>query len=54
MLGLHLLLFTGKGEVYTLEEYADWLREAGFGAIRTLPIARESLHPSCAVIGRKP
>ena len=54
LLGLHLLLFTGKGEVYTTREYAGWLRKAGFRGIRVMRIAQESLHPSCAVVGRKP
>ncbi|MBI4676735.1 MAG: methyltransferase [Elusimicrobia bacterium] len=53
LLGLHLLLFTGKGAVYTTKEYSDWMRQAGFRPVSHMPIAQESLHPSVAVIGRK-
>jgi len=54
LLGLHVLLFTGKGEVYTLREYRHWLKEAGFRGTECFQVAKESLHPSWAVIGRKP
>jgi 3-hydroxy-5-methyl-1-naphthoate 3-O-methyltransferase len=53
-LGLHLLVFTGRGNVYTLEEYADWMRKDGFKPVSHRPVASGSLYPSVAVIGRKP
>ncbi|MBI4423531.1 MAG: methyltransferase [Elusimicrobia bacterium] len=53
LLGLHLLLFTGKGEVYTLQEYRTWLRDRGFQKLYNIKIAAESLHPSFAVVGTK-
>lgn len=53
LLNVHLLVFTGKGAVYTPDEYADWMREAGLDVILKIPIAAASLHPSLAVIGRK-
>ncbi|MBI5881774.1 MAG: class I SAM-dependent methyltransferase [Elusimicrobia bacterium] len=54
LLGLHLLLFTGKGAVYTVKDYAGWMRAAGLGRVVSMPIARQSLHPSTAVVGVKP
>lgn len=54
VLDLHLLVFTGKGRVYSASEYRGWLAGAGLEGIRTLRIAAESLHPSAAVVGRKP
>ncbi len=53
ILAVHLLLFTGKGNVYTLEEYAGWMRRIGFQRISHKRIAADSLHPSMAVIGHK-
>lgn len=54
LLNVHLLVFTGKGQAYTAAEYRAWMKESGFRAERTLPIAPESPFPSLAVIGRKP
>jgi SAM-dependent methyltransferase len=54
LLNLHLLVFTGKGSAYTADQYAGWLRGAGFGGLERVPVARESLHPSLAVLGYKP
>ena len=53
LLNLHVLLFTGKGSAYTPAEYASWMRDAGLRSVTKIPIARASLHPSLAVIGRK-
>ncbi|MBI5623432.1 MAG: methyltransferase [Elusimicrobia bacterium] len=53
LLALHLLVFTSKGRVYTVREYADWMRRAGFGRISVKPVAPESMHPSTAIIGCK-
>ncbi|MBI4061628.1 MAG: methyltransferase domain-containing protein [Elusimicrobia bacterium] len=53
LMSLHVLLFTGKGRAYTAAEYEGWLRGAGFKALSGIPIAKESLHPSLAVVGRK-
>ena len=53
LMSLHVLLFTGKGRAYTAGEYTGWQRDAGFGRIARIPICRESLHPSLAVVGRK-
>ncbi|MDE2490514.1 MAG: methyltransferase domain-containing protein [Elusimicrobia bacterium] len=54
LLNVHLLAFTGRGAVYTPEEYESWLREAGFRRAGRIRVARGSLHPSLAVVGRKP
>ncbi|HBL15655.1 MAG TPA: hypothetical protein DD417_02530 [Elusimicrobia bacterium] len=53
MLAVHLLVFTGRGNVYTLKEYAGWLREKGFRDISHERIAVDSLYPSTAIIGHK-
>lgn len=54
LLNVHLLVFTGKGSAYTADEYAAWLRQAGFGSIERIPVSPDSLHPSLAVVGYKP
>lgn len=53
LMSLHVLLFTGKGRAYTAAEYSGWLRDEGFRKLSRIPICRESLHPSLAVVGRK-
>lgn len=53
MLGVHLLVFTGRGNVYTLKQYSDWMKEKGFKRIIHKRVAVNSLSPSTAVIGRK-
>ncbi|MBI2071210.1 MAG: methyltransferase domain-containing protein [Elusimicrobia bacterium] len=53
LLALHLLLFTGKGSVYTLDEYRSWMNNAGFNRISDISIAKNSLHPSVAIVGQK-
>lgn len=53
LLNLHLLVFTGKGRVYTPGEYRRWMRDAGFAPAPSIKIAKDSLHPSLAVVGRK-
>jgi hypothetical protein len=52
-LAIHLLVFTGRGNVYTLKEYGGWMRQKGFRDVAHRAIAVKSLHPSTAVIGRK-
>lgn len=53
LMSLHVLLFTGKGRAYTVDEYDSWLRGESFTGISHIPIARKSLHPSLAIVGRK-
>ncbi len=53
MLSLHLLVFTGKGNVYTLGDYVGWMRGKGFKRITHKPVASGSLYSSVAIIGRK-
>lgn len=53
LLNVHLLVFTGKGEAYTRDEYRGWMRAAGFRTVTAVPIAAASPFPSWAVIGRK-
>ena len=53
MLAVHLLVFTGRGNVYTLRQYAGWMRRFGFRDISYRRVGRASLYPSVAVIARK-
>jgi ubiquinone/menaquinone biosynthesis C-methylase UbiE len=36
LFGLNMLLHTSDGNVYTMAEYRQWLREAGFSSIKTV------------------
>ncbi|MBI5595422.1 MAG: methyltransferase domain-containing protein [Elusimicrobia bacterium] len=54
MLAVHLLVFTGRGNVYTLGQYSGWLRAAGFRGLRHRRVAAGGSYPSLAVIGTKP
>ncbi len=42
MFALNMLVNTNAGSVYTLAEYSQWLRDAGFDRIETLDIASHS------------
>lgn len=53
MLAVHLLVFTGRGNVYALRQYEGWMRRSGFRDISHRRIGAASLYPSVAVIGRK-
>lgn len=53
LLAVHLLVFTGRGNVYTLAQYASWLRRKGFKNVFHRRVATGTLYPSVAVIGRK-
>ena len=50
---LHMLVFTGTGNVYTVSDYAGWMRRAGLTPRGGIPLAAGSLNPSLALIGRK-
>lgn len=54
MFALHMLVFTGAGDVYTRSDYSGWMREAGFRSISAFPIAESSVTPSAAIVGVKP
>lgn len=53
MLAVHLLVFTGRGNVYTLKDYAGWMRKAGLKDVFHQQVAMRSVYPSLAIIGRK-
>ncbi|MBI3553341.1 MAG: methyltransferase [Elusimicrobia bacterium] len=53
MLAVHLLVFTGRGNVYNLKEYAGWMRRHGFKDISHKRVGVGSIYPSTAIIGRK-
>ena len=54
MLAVHLLVFTGRGNVYTLQDYVRWMRRSGLREIRHKRVALDTIYPSTAVVGRKP
>ncbi|MFZ1122586.1 MAG: hypothetical protein WAN81_20365 [Candidatus Binataceae bacterium] len=35
--GLNMLLHTPAGDVFTMREYREWLKEAGFSKVATIP-----------------
>jgi SAM-dependent methyltransferase len=53
MLAVHLLVFTGRGNVYTLDEYSGWMRQKGFKNVSYKRVAVDSYYPSTAIIGHK-
>lgn len=53
MLAVHLLVFTGRGNVYTLKDYAGWMRRRKFQEISHKRVGTRSLYPSTAIIGHK-
>jgi SAM-dependent methyltransferase len=52
-LAVHLLVFTGRGNVYNLKDYAGWMRRAGLRRVACKPVAAGSVYPSTAIIGHK-
>jgi SAM-dependent methyltransferase len=38
LFGLNMLLHTEEGNVFTLREYREWLKTAGFGRVTTVPV----------------
>ena len=42
LFGLHMLVMTDEGGVFTLAEYRDWLSEAGFQDVNTLAVPAPS------------
>lgn len=54
LFSVHMLTYTDNGRVYSGNEYASWLREAGFVAIRKREICSKSDTPSKIIVGRKP
>lgn len=52
LMSLNMLIETEGGRNYTPAEYSAWLRDAGFGGIRTVPF--EAAGANGAVVGHKP
>ena len=52
LFALHMLVFTGVGDVYTMKEYSGWMRETGFKNIRRIPIAQGNVNASVALVGQ--
>ncbi|HEX3036542.1 MAG TPA: class I SAM-dependent methyltransferase [Thermodesulfobacteriota bacterium] len=49
LFGLNMLLHTEQGDVFTMREYREWLKEAGFKKVRTI----ETLSPSPLILATK-
>jgi len=49
LFGLNMLLHTEEGNVFTLREYREWLKTAGFGRVTTVPVPP----PATAIIATK-
>jgi 3-hydroxy-5-methyl-1-naphthoate 3-O-methyltransferase len=49
LFGLNMLLQTEEGAVFTLREYRDWLRAAGFSKVSTIPVPP----PATAILATK-
>ena len=50
MFGINMLLHTPNGDVFTMKEYREWLKAAGFAAIRTISTP---LAPSPLILAEK-
>ncbi len=37
LFGLNMLLHTPVGDVFTMKDYREWLKGAGFRAVKTIP-----------------
>ncbi|HSE84337.1 MAG TPA: methyltransferase [Thermodesulfobacteriota bacterium] len=49
LFGLNMLLHTEQGDVFTMREYREWLKEAGFKKVRTI----EAPSPSPLILATK-
>ncbi len=50
MFALNMLLHSAEGDTFTLSEYMDWLKEAGFNTVETVELGG----PSPAIIAGRP
>ena len=53
LFSVHMLVYTKKGRVYSVKEYADWLTEAGFNNIKQHLLCRDSDNASKVLIAKK-
>lgn len=53
LFSVHMLTYTSSGRTYAAEEYAGWLRKAGFKRIARRPVAPRSLNRSEALLAVK-
>ncbi|HYM00116.1 MAG TPA: methyltransferase, partial [Blastocatellia bacterium] len=37
LFGLNMLMHTTEGDVFTMKQYRDWLKSAGFKGVKTIP-----------------
>lgn len=53
LFSVHMLVYTNKGRVYSVDEYSAWLKKAGFRRLRSWAICPEADNTSRALVGRK-
>jgi ubiquinone/menaquinone biosynthesis C-methylase UbiE len=53
LFSVHMLVYTQKGRVYSIDEYKSWLKNAGFRNISTTPIGQGSLNASTALVATR-
>ncbi|MBI5881773.1 MAG: methyltransferase domain-containing protein [Elusimicrobia bacterium] len=54
LFSVHMLVYTRQGRAYGLDEYRRWMREAGFGSIRSFPVCAGLANATRAVVGSRP
>jgi hypothetical protein len=42
LFGLNMVIHTNEGDVFTLAQYKDWLKRAGFSSVKTLEVGSPS------------
>lgn len=53
LFSVHMLVYTNRGRVYSVDEYRAWLKRAGFIRLRSRGICAGADNPSMALAGRK-
>lgn len=54
LFAVHMLTYTTGGRTYTTQEYAGWMKEAGFGSIRDHEIDPGAANGSRLIVGARP
>ncbi len=53
LFSMHMRMYTSNGRVYSVEEYQDMLRKAGFSNLQTKPICPKADNPTMVILGKK-
>ena len=49
----HMLVSTKSGEVYSKDQYCDWMKKYGFRNIMIHPISKHKINGSLLIVGTK-